>query len=181
MSDNIEEKLFEIKNAALKDACCNYGYELLNGKTKGDIINRKGVHFIHEDLDNSFKELDVFIAQIDGAFTSWANNQTSLQELEEREELMNYRVSGFAFSGFEENKSVVFSGEKEVTLGTISFKTPKIKLNGNFIYIDELISRLDKVIEEVELYMGGKMAPQYEQSSFEFANENDEDFETAKL
>lgn len=33
MSKNVaeEQKPFEIRNAALKDACCNYCYELLTG------------------------------------------------------------------------------------------------------------------------------------------------------
>ena len=57
-------KPLEIKNALIKETQCNYGYELLTGKTKGDVVNRKGAHLVHEDLENAFKELDVFATPI---------------------------------------------------------------------------------------------------------------------
>lgn len=181
MSEIIEEKEIEIRNATLKDMCCNYGYELLIGKTKGDIINRKGMHVVHEDLENAFKGLDIFIAQIDGAFESWANNQTTLEKLEENETLEKYKVLAFKFSGVEENKSIVFTGEKEVSTGTISFSTPKIKLQSAYLYIAELTDRIEEALKEVELYMEGKTAPQYEQQAMDFLDDVDVEFEEAKV
>lgn len=186
MSDNqtteeLDLKPLEIRNALIKESSCNYGYELLTGKTKGDVVNRKGAHLIHEDLQEAFKTLDVFIAHIDGAFVSFANNQTPIQELEEKEELEKYNVFGFKFSGSEENKSVIFQGEKYTPHGTISFNTPKIKLeNTTYLYVEELQARLNNCIEEVELYMDGKAAPQLEQVVMTFAQEDD-DFEKGKI
>lgn len=174
-------KPLEIRNALIKEQSCNYGYELLTGRTKGDIVNRKGAHLVHEDLENAFKELDIFIAHIDGAFASFANNQTPIQELEEKEELEKYHVFGFKFSGSEENKSVIFSGEKYTPHGTISFNTPKIKLeNTTYLYVEELQLRLENCISEVEQYMDGKAAPQLEQMAMTFAQEDD-DFEKGKV
>jgi hypothetical protein len=174
-------KPLEIKNALIKETQCNYGYELLTGKTKGDVVNRKGAHLVHEDLEDAFKELDVFIAHIDGAFVSFANNQTPIQELEEKEELSKYHVFGFKFSGSEENKAVIFQGEKYTPHGTISFNTPKIKLeNTTYLYADDLQLRLNNCIEEVELYMDGKAAPQLEQMHMDFASEDDA-FEKGKV
>ena len=174
---------FEIRNAVIKDACCNYGYELLTGKNKGEIIpSRKGAHFIHEDLKNAFEELDVFLAHIDGAFVSWANNQTVLSNLEEKEELAAYSVNAFKIVGVEENKSVILIGEKNTPHGSISFDTPKIKLDSIvYPYIDELNERLEIAISEVELYMDGKKAPQYEQEIIEFPEEHEDEFENAKV
>lgn len=179
------QKSFEIRNAAIKDMQCNYGYELLTGPNKGDIIpNRKGAHMIHDDLKESFSELDVFLAHIDGAFNAWATNQTPLQDFESESELGLYSVISFKIVGNEENKSVVFSGYKHTNYGVISFDTPRIKFTSSYLYIEELQLRLNKAIEEVELYMNGKKAPEFEQYSFEFDNEEskfENDFDNAKI
>ncbi len=174
-------KEVEIKNASIKDMQCTYGYELLTGKTKGDTLSRGGVHVIHEDLQESFNELTIFIAHVDGAFSSWANNQTPLAELEEKEELEKYSISGFRISGAEENRSVIISGSKETPYGTMAVTTPKLKMNGNYLYLDELEVRLVAAISEVEEYMDGKTAPQFEQEEIEFVEADDNDFENNKV
>lgn len=183
---NIENnKDVEIKGASLKDELCNYSYELLTGKTRGDELGRKGVHLIHEDLNNAFQELDIFMMHLDDYFKNDAtvNNQTHLATLEESEDLNRYHVTGFKISGFDENKSVILSGWKAVQKGIIKFAAPKIKLESDYLYIEELNQRLFKVIEEVELYMDGKSAPQYEQSEIKFESFAEEDaaFENAKI
>jgi len=174
-------KEVEIKNASIKDMQCSYGYELLTGKTKGDTLNRGGVHVIHDDLQKSFSDLTVFLAHVDGAFSHWANNQTSLDELEAKEELEKYNVFGFKISGSEENRSVVLFGSKETPYGAMTPTTPRLKLNGNYLYLDELESRLNVAVSEVEEYMDGKTAPQFEQETIEFLEAEGEDFENNKV
>ncbi|MDX8563446.1 hypothetical protein OZ664_05480 [Elizabethkingia sp. HX WHF] len=191
MSETIEkteqEEIFhpiEIRSAAIKDLSCNYTYEILVGKTRGDVLGRKGAQIIHEDLKEAFEQMDVFFAHIDGAFASWAKNQTPIQKLEADEKLANYSVSGFKISGLEENKSVILVGHKETDFGTISFDTPKIKLESTYLYKEELNDRLLTLINEVEEYMNGKTAPQYEQMSMDFSassEEADHEFENAKV
>jgi hypothetical protein len=186
MTEEITQTIqeIEIKTASIKEACCHYSYELLTGKSKGDIVtNRKGVHYIHVDLANAFNNLIVFLAHIDGAFEAVSNNQTPLSELEENVAFNSYVVGGIKIVGVEENKSVVISGGKYTPHGNISFDTPKIKLNGNYLYKTELIERLETVIDEVELYMNGKKAPEFEQAAFDFekSDEVDVEFETAKV
>jgi hypothetical protein len=176
-----EQKAIEIRSASLRDQLCNYSYELLTGKTKGDAITRKGVHIIHDDLIEKMKELDVFLAHIDGAFRD-ANNQTPIQKLEAEDCLALYEVTGFKITGVEENKSIILVGHKEVPQGTISFETPKIKISGStYLYIEELSNRLFEVIEEVEQYMDGKTAPFFEQSAMTFEEEDDMDLEGASV
>lgn len=175
------EKLFEIKKAVIKDEYCSYTYELLTGKTKGDLISRKGVHVVHEDMLNSFINLEVFLAHLDDAFSSWAINQTHIQDLEADEKLDLYHVTAFKITGTDENQSVILCGNKQVANGMISFETPKVKLQGSYLYAEELKTRLDVAIREVELYMDGKAEPQYEQASMEFPADGDVDFENAKL
>lgn len=179
--DMLTDKAIEIRSASLRDQLCNYSYELLTGKTKGDVITRKGVHIVHDDLITKFECFNVFLAHIDGAFKD-ANNQTPLSELEEDALLDLYSVSGFKITGVEENKSIILVGHKEVTQGTISFETPKIKLSGStYLYIKELSQRLYETIEEVEAYMEGKTAPQFEQAVMSFEEEDNLDLEGANV
>ena len=173
------EKDVEIKSASLKDALCNYSYELLTGKTAGDELGRKGNHIIHEDLEIAFTGLNVFLAHLDDAFTG-NDNSTELSLLEEEPETESYFVTSFKITGVEENRSLILSGGKTVSNGVITFAAPKVKLNGNYLYLNQLSERLDKVIYEVEAYMNGKTAPQPEQQYMDFASE-DEAFDKAKV
>lgn len=186
-----EQKDLEIISASIKDELCNYGYELLTGRNSGDKIpTRKGAHFIHEDLKEAFKNMDVFLAHIDGVFNSWINNQTHISDLEDKVDtkdidnklfLDNYHVSSIKISGQEESRAVIIGGTKFTTHGDISFQTPKIKLNGTYLYLDELQVRLDVLISEVEQYMDGKRAPEFEQLGMEFEEPSDDDFENAQV
>jgi len=172
-------KEVEIKSASLKDALCDYSYELLTGKTKGDNLNRKGTHIVHEDLQDAFDKFRVFFAHLDDAYTG-NDNATELSTLIAEPETENYYVSSFKITGVEENRSLIISGTKYVNAGTISFSAPKVKLNGNYLYLSQLEDCLDNAIKEVEYYMNGKAAPQAEQVHMDFASE-DAAFENAKF
>jgi hypothetical protein len=172
-------KEVEIKSASLKDALCNYSYELLTGKTAGDTLNRKGTHIVHEDLENSFDKFKVFAAHLDDAYTG-NDNSTELSFLENEPETENYFVSGFKIAGVEENRSLILGVTKYVTNGVVSYDTPKVKLNGSYLYLTQLTEALDNAIKEVEFYMNGKSAPQPEQVHMDFASE-DAAFENAKF
>ena len=169
-----ENKEVEIKGAAINDALCNYSYELLIGKTKGDTLSRKGAHIIHDDLQITFDKLDVFLAHLDDAYTG-NKNTTSLSELEQESETKKYYVTGFKISGVEENRAVTLSGWKEVSEGIIKFETPKIKYTSAYLYLSELKERVQEAIDEVERYMNGKTAPQDDpnQVHMDFASEDD--------
>lgn len=174
------QKDFEIKSASIKDHQCTYGYEILTGPTRGDLIpGRKGVHLIHDDLNESFAELSIFLMHIDDYFKNDenVNNQTPLSKLEEHEDLNRYWVTGFKVTGFDENKSLLLIGQKSVTNGLIAVVAPKIKLDGTYLYVEELNERLRIAINEVELYMNGKSAPKLEQLSLidSFAEEDNQD------
>lgn len=176
---NQVQKDVEIKSASLKDALCNYSYELLIGKMKGDSISRKGTHIVHDDLQEAFAKFDVFLAHLDDAFTG-NDNSTELSFLEGETETQSYSVYSFKITGVEENKSLIISGSKEVSNGTITFDAPKVKLNGGYLYLTQLTEVLDNVIKEVEFYMNGKVAPQPEQMHMDFASE-DAAFDNAKF
>lgn len=177
---NNDQKDVEIKGGTLIDGLCNYSYELLTGKTAGDEIpNRKGKHLIHEDLQSAFSAFNVFLAHLDDAY-SGNDNQTELSTLQQEPETEKYFVSSFKISGVEENRSLTISGTKYVSAGAIKFDAPKVKLSGSYLYLNQLTQALDNAIYEVEAYMNGKSAPQYEQQHMDFASE-DNAFETAKV
>lgn len=177
----MSDKEVEIKGATINDALCNYSYELLKGKTKGDTLSRKGAHIVHDDLQITFDNLDVFLAHLDDAYTG-NKNTTPLSELEAEVETDKYHVTGFSISGVEENRSVILSGWKEVTEGIVKYPAPKIKYSGSYLYLSELKERVQNAIDEVEKYMGGKTAPQDDtnQVHMDFASEDDA-FENAKV
>jgi len=179
--EKISEKEVEIKGASISDALCAYSYELLKGPTKGDTLNRKGAHIVHDDLQIRFDQLDVFFAHLDDAYTG-NTNVTPLEELEAEIETEKYHVTGFKISGVEENKSVILSGWKEVTNGIVKFDAPKIKYSTAYLYLSDMKERVQNAIDEVELYMNGKTAPQEDpnQVHMSFAEE-DAVFENAKL
>jgi len=179
--EKLNEKEVEIKGASISDALCAYSYELLKGPTKGDTLNRKGAHFVHDDLLRTFDNLDVFFAHLDDAYTG-NKNTTPLDELENEIETEKYHVNGFKISGVEENRSVILSGWKEVDNGIIKFETPKIKYSSDYLYLSDLKHRVQNAIDEVELYMNGKTAPQEDpnQQVMSFAQEDDA-FEKGKV
>jgi hypothetical protein len=184
MTKKVEEmsnKELEIKSANISDALCNYSYELLKGKTKGDTLQRKGAHIIHDDLQIKFDRLNVFLAHLDDAYTG-NKNTTPLSELEAEVETEKYYVTGFKVSGVEENKSIILQGWKDVTNGIIKFEAPKIKFSSAYLYLSDLKERVQEAIEEVEKYMNGKTAPQDDpnQVLMDFASEDDA-FEKGKV
>ena len=64
-ADNLDDAIDAIKDvvkravlitgAQIKDACCNYSYEINTGPTSGDKINRKGGLIIHQDIHDVLK------------------------------------------------------------------------------------------------------------------------------
>lgn len=176
-----QDKDVEIRGASIKDALCDYSYELLKGPTKGDVLGHKGVHIIHDDLQAAFEKMNVFFADLDDAYTGFKDSAT-IEDLENESETENYSVTGFKISGVEENKSVVLIGFKQVRNGSIKFETPKVKLDGNYNYLHQLKVRLYQLIDEVEGYRNGKVAPSDDPNQTHMSfEEEDEAFENGKI
>lgn len=170
MEDKAPEKPVLIRNAALKDGMCNYGYEINQGQLKGDVIpNRKGSNIVHKDMNEAFAALSVHLACIDDAFKyAGVNPETPLDELAQTELAGLFRATGIKLTGKEENDGYILFGEKSVTTGYIGLETPKINLGTGYPYFAELQEAVAKVVAEVEAYMNGKIAPKLEQGEFPF-------------
>lgn len=179
--DELQDKEIEIKGASINDALCSYSYELLKGPTIGDTLSHKGSHIIHEDLQEKFNNLRVFLAHLDDAYTG-NDNATALDFLVNEPETEHYFVTGFKLTGSEENKSLIIVGGKDVAHGTIKFETPKVKLQGYYLYLHDLKTRLYEAIIEVEKYRDGKTAPADDPDQFHMTFEQEDDaFENSKV
>ena len=163
------QKPFEITSASIKEAQCNYGYEIKTGPTAGDKIpNRKGSSYVHQDMYDAFKALNVHLAFIDDAFKYSGKEVASLDEVNGDEIAELFTVTGFKISGNEENEGFIIIGEKWVTTGSIGLESPKISASSNYLFFDQLKEDIEAARTEVELYMNGKAAPKMEQGEIEF-------------
>lgn len=164
--EKLLEREVEIKGATLKDSLCSYNYELLVGPTKGDTLKHNGNHIIHEDLQKAFDQFSVFFAHLDDAYTG-NDNSTKIEDLINQKKTESYIVNSFSISGSEENRSLVISGTKFVSNGVINFPSPKVKLNGTYLYLLPLKNVLYNAITEVEEYRNGKTAPEHDENQVE--------------
>jgi hypothetical protein len=178
--DDIIEAIIKpvlITKASIKEALCNYDYEINQGPCKGDKLGRKGSLIIHDDLEISIKSLNPYLADIDGAF-SQLEMKGSIENLREHEATDNYHVNGIKIVGTDENEGIILIGDKWVSHGSISLETPKITKASNYMFFDELKAAIEIVRDEVMLYMDGKCAPHLVQSEMEFnPNEDNGEFD----
>jgi hypothetical protein len=164
-----EVKPIIITSAVIKDAQCNYGYEINSGPCKGDKIpSRKGSIIVHDDMITAFDALRVHLAIIDDAFVEADKKFETLDEHEQHPVYEKFRVHGFKIQGSDENEGYILIGEKYVTNGAIALETPKISAGKSYTFYDELKEAIDIARNEVEEYMNGKGEPKMEQGAFEF-------------
>ncbi|MBA3673461.1 MAG: hypothetical protein H0W75_00640 [Chitinophagaceae bacterium] len=155
------EKPVEIKDAKIKDDFGIYSYEIMSGVGKGDLIkNRQGASIIHDDMKDAFEKLNVHLAIIDDAFKYSQIEIDDINDMHDHELTGHFYVSGLRVNGDDGNKSVILLGTKWISEGgNISLETPKIKLDSQYKWVDDLKEAVDACINEVEQYMGGKCAP----------------------
>lgn len=179
----IEEKSLEIKGAKVKDDFCNYTYELTRGVTAGDSISRNGASVIHDDMKAAFKKLNVHLAVIcEEVDTKLIRDVDDIEEYDDAVHKANsieakaskFRVSAFRLDGTGENESVLLIGTKKLSTGDdVELKTPKVKWEGEYSFINELRVAVDDAKFEVEEYMNGKTAPRLVQQEMEFGEDGE--------
>lgn len=176
----------EIKQAMLKDDFCNYKYEVVSGKMKGDTCNRSGASIVHNDLKTVFKKLHVHLAlsceeldkkgikDVDNipAWDADADIPANLSQLQEiSRKIFHFSVSSIKTDGTGENEGVTLVGQKRLSTGEyVKLESPRITWDGEYYFINELRVIVDDIKEEVEKYMNGKAAPKIEQG--DLFNEN---------
>lgn len=100
----------------------------------------------------------------------------------------DFVVTGFSVKGDEEDRGVVITGMKKKANGKfIIINTPFTRFieaeGSEYVYIEQLQDRINEVEREVKAYLGGKVAPDPQQS-FDFpehADEQDNAFDEADV
>lgn len=179
------ESTVDIRGAKLKDNFCNYNYELIEGLTAGDTISRNGSSIIHEDMTAAFAKLNPhlgviceeleagMIQDIDriAAFDDEVHTEGSLEH-----RVSKFKVSLFKLSGSGDNESVVLNGTKMLSTGEfVELKTPSVRWEGEYHFIDDLRVAIDDLKIEVEKYMNGKTAPKLVQQEMGFEENEPEE------
>ena len=163
---------YEIKSAAIKDGVCIYSYELLSGVSEGDLINRTGSNFIHDDMKEAFNKLKVHLAIIDDVFKYSKVEFETISEVEDHELTGLFEVSGFKLNSAGDAVNLI--GYKTVSHGgAIDLKSPKISFESSYPFATSLEMAIDACKREVVLYMNGKYAPKMEQATIDFKEENE--------
>lgn len=159
------DKELEIMEASIKEDSCNYKYEILVGVGKGDHISRDGNGIIHQDLKDAIDELRIHLAIIDDAIKVDSDIDPELAEgkligLMDHPAHDLFNVNGFKISGTAGDESVILLGSKWVTFGgNKACLTPKVKLQSQYPFRNQLEAALNKCRQEVVLYMEGKTKP----------------------
>ncbi|MDF2381349.1 hypothetical protein JMG10_07725 [Nostoc ellipsosporum NOK] len=152
-----DDRKVAIKDAAIKDGFCHYGYEILRDTGRGDVINRKGSNVVHPDLIKSFERLNVHLAVIDDAFHYSQVEVDDIDRFHHHDITDVFRVTGIKIKGESENERVVLVGSKHITSsGRINLETPPISLTTSYKWYNELKDAVYNIVREVELYMDGK-------------------------
>lgn len=171
----VAEKPIVITNAVIKEAQCNYGYEIRTGPCAGDKLpTRKGANMVHDDMITAFRSLNVHLAIIDDAFKYSGEQLESLDQYRNHDIVDIFSVTGFKVQGTDENEGYVIVGEKWVHHGSIALETPKITSSSNYEFYEELKEAVETAKTEVEQYMNGKQAPKDNQPELPFGSGDEE-------
>lgn len=158
-----EEREVEILSASLKDDFCNYSYEVKKGIGVGDTHSVKGKGIIDDDLRDAFVKLNVHLAVVDDVFKHAGIEVDRVNKHRGDELATNYTVTGIKIKGEDENLSVELTGTKFVSSagGQMELSSPRIPLDNSSSYKHhkDLKTCVEKVAEEVKLYMNGKYTP----------------------
>lgn len=181
-----QKKAIEVRSASLKDIFCNYSYD---HTISPNITNRmkceKSEVPVHTDLVSAFKKLNPHLATIcEEVDWTTISDIDSIEDYDDQQHEGNslehkisaYGVSAFRLEGENEKEGVVLIGTRILSTGELlKLETPKKLWESDYAFINELRLAIYDVISEVEQYMGGKRAPDQQQSLFEepeFAEES---------
>lgn len=170
---NEDEKVFIIKDAAIKDDFCNYSYEIVSGICLGDIHAVKGKGIIDDEMRNAFAALNVHLACIDDVFKHSGIEISNIDDMIDNELTFLYNVTGFKIKGSKDDEQIILIGNKYASSagGRIELEMPKVPLDNlsSYKWYNELKIAADNARREVELYKGGKYTtPEIEEPQEKF-------------
>ncbi len=134
----------------------------------------EGLNLPHPDLLHAFDllraHLAILCSQLDG-------RDAELSDLEDEEKFISlFKVSGFSIGGSGETEGVTLIGSKKIKRGVLNLVTPFTKFmdeNAPYEYGDELNHLVYHAIEEANLYLDDKIAPDA-QTKIEYPDNEDQ-------
>jgi hypothetical protein len=147
-------------------------YTLEDGTT---VTEEHGKVEVHPDLKNAFIGLRIHFAVL----ADYVKIKQVPNPVQFKEELVaDFRVTGFSIGGSDDDFGVVLTGLKTTPSGkTVTINTPFTRFieaeESAYKHIDELSEQIDTIKAEVELFKGGKKAPD-PQTSMEFPETENE-------
>lgn len=156
----INKRDYEVTNATIKDGYCIYDIVYIEGTQKGrnvKVSDRK--HIILEDMEQAFATFNRHLAVTDDLFIIGRTEVLDIDKEVDHDYCAMFDTNGFVVKGSEENRSIILSGYKRLSLGgTISYTSQRIDLDdtSRYKWHNELRLAMDIVREEVALYHEGK-------------------------
>lgn len=162
----------EIKSATLRDGLfCTYAYEQ---HLSNDISNKTKTTSdlpVHDDLKNAFGKLNVHMAIICEDLLPAEVDLDSLEGVSESAKAIidSFSATSIKMDGELGSDGVFISGTVKLSTGEIlKLETPKINFsNSKYALLSDLTINVYDLIEEVNLYIGGKRAPEVQQDLFD--------------
>lgn len=150
----------------VKKEFLSIGYNRIDTDGSTIVVNEDHKSPIHPDLKAKFLALRVHLALLcDYISTKQLKDIAAYnQELVE-----NFTVTGISIGGKDDNEGIVLTGWKKTNNNkVVILNTPFARLEEveetRYRYMDDLSCRIDELLKEVELYVGGKRgeSPQQE-------------------
>lgn len=157
-------------HATINGEHCTYSYtvRLLNGES--DTITNDCGRAYHNDLKSAFKSFNSHLALITEQV-----EPSEIQRVEDgigttdevTEKLLQFDVTAVKIEGNLEAGSIMLSGIKVLkTNDEIKLKTPKVSLDSDYEFINELVAAVQNLIVEVTAYHNCKSRPEPQMEMF---------------
>lgn len=173
---DISGPMLNVKYASLTKESCTFSFfERAHKKEFRQVDIKKSSTVVHEDLINAFHAFNGHLAlKCEEVKKHDINDIAKLtSDIDEVEEILKrFLVQAVFFDGGISG-SVVLYGHKILSTGDLlGLETPKININPEYLFFNELHAASVTLMEEVSLYYYGKAAPSAQQELFKQDVEN---------
>lgn len=128
---------------------------------------------VHEDLINAFDKLKVHLAFLAEFMEPADKFIFDTDDVFQDEKFVKFKVNQFSLGGDDEHAGVTITGQKKLRgKKVLNINTPFVKFEyqdgiDNYDFLSQLYDHVQRCVTEVELYLGGKHAPDPQLDIFE--------------
>lgn len=159
-----------VKAKILKGNLVEITYEQTDAQGVKTEFNMKSSKVPHNDFINAMNKM-----RVHGAVIAEYIAEKEIIDISDpvHDKLDLFSISGFTITGRKaEDEAIIITGLKTLRTGKkMMFNTPLVRLNDEsanaYEYVDDLVEKLADVKSEAAKYIGGKFAPDPQQSLFE--------------